>query len=150
MYIHVCHTHLYNWYARSSYSSTAAFNNCYNELTAYTVLAHSYWVSFHNACQCQGHTHQQYLLQLPYNSCRTCLTNHMGFISHHIMPLVINSFRGGHTHTDVRTETILRNQVHAGCRLAHNWFTWEELNRRNISTITINREYNILFGLVIY
>ena len=34
--------------------------NCYSELTAYTMLAYSYWVSFHNAYQCQGHTHQQY------------------------------------------------------------------------------------------
>ena len=46
----------------------------------------------------------------------------MGFISHHIIPLVINSLGGGHTHThihehtqtDVHTETILRNQAHAG------------------------------------
>ena len=28
---------------------------------------------------------------------RTYSTNHMGSISHHIMPLVINSLRGGHT-----------------------------------------------------
>ena len=27
-----------------------------------------------------------------------------------------------HTHIDVRTETILRNQVHASCRLARAWF----------------------------
>ena len=32
----------------------------------------------------------------------------------YITPLVINSFGGGHTHTDVRKETILRKQVHAG------------------------------------
>ena len=32
------------------------------------------------------------------------------------MPQVINSLRGGHTHThtDLRTETILRNQVRTG------------------------------------
>jgi len=30
---------------------------------------------------------------------KTCLTNHKGSISHHIMPLVINSLGGGHTHT---------------------------------------------------
>jgi len=34
---------------------------------------------------------------------KTCLTNHKGSISHHIMPLVINSLRGGHTHTHTRT-----------------------------------------------
>ena len=28
---------------------------------------------------------------MPYKSCRTCSTNHMGSISCHIMPLVINS-----------------------------------------------------------
>jgi len=30
---------------------------------------------------------------------KTCLTNHKGSISHHITLLVINSLRGGHTHT---------------------------------------------------
>jgi len=30
---------------------------------------------------------------------KTCLTNHKGSISHHIMPLVINSLGGGHIHT---------------------------------------------------
>ena len=61
-----------------------------------------------------------------HNSCRTCLTNHMGSISRHIMPLVINSLGGGHTHinthTDIRTETILRNQAHAGLWPACAWF----------------------------
>ena len=39
----------------------------------------------------------------------------MEFISFHITPLIINSLRGGHTntHTDVSTETILRNHVRA-------------------------------------
>jgi len=30
---------------------------------------------------------------------KTYLTNHKGYISYHITPLVINSLRGGHTHT---------------------------------------------------
>ena len=34
---------------------------------------------------------------------KTCLTNHTRFISHHIMPLVINAFRGGHTDTHILT-----------------------------------------------
>ena len=42
------------------------------------------------------------------------------------MPLVINSLGGGqthtNTHTDVRTETISRNQRRAGHRPAHAWF----------------------------
>ena len=39
------------------------------------------------------------------------LTNHTWPISHHITPLVINGFTGGHTHTDARTKTISRNQA---------------------------------------
>ena len=54
----------------------------------------------------------------------------MGSISHHIMPLVINSLGGGYTHTnthinmhtDVHTGTILRNQVSTGLWLTHAWF----------------------------
>ena len=41
-----------------------------------------------------------------YNcSYRACLTNRMGSISRHIMPLVINSLRGGHTHTHTHKHT---------------------------------------------
>ena len=40
----------------SWYSSTAAYNKCYSELTPYRVLAYCYWFSFHKAYQCQGHT----------------------------------------------------------------------------------------------
>ena len=40
---------------------------------------------------------------MPYNSCRTCLTYHMLSISCHIMPLVINSPRGGYSHTHKHT-----------------------------------------------
>ena len=48
----------------------------------------------------------------------------MESILHHIMPLVINSLGGGHTHThtDVRTGTILRNQAHASLQPVHTWF----------------------------
>ena len=35
----------------------AAYNDCYSELMSYTALAYTYWVSFHNVYQCQGHTH---------------------------------------------------------------------------------------------
>ena len=57
-------------------------------------------------------------------SCKTCLTNHMQSISHHIMPLVINALEGGHTqrHTDMGTKAISRNQVCAGLWLVHAWF----------------------------
>ena len=33
------------------------YNRFYSELIPYTVLAYSYWVSFHDAYQCQGHAH---------------------------------------------------------------------------------------------
>ena len=40
-------------------------------------------------------------------------TNHMGSISHHIMPLVIDNLGGGHTHTQAYTHTdIFRQYVH--------------------------------------
>ena len=41
----------------------------------------------------------------PYKNHKTYLTNHMGSISHHIMPLVINSLGGGQTHTRKHTHT---------------------------------------------
>ena len=40
-----------------------------------------------------------------------CLTNHMEFISCHIMPLVINSL-GAHTHTDTYTHTHTHTHKH--------------------------------------
>ena len=72
-----------------------------------------------------------------HNSCRTCLTNRMESISCHIMPLVINSLRRGHTdtlalsplslshartHTHTHTHTILTNQVHTSLWSACAWF----------------------------
>ena len=42
---------------------------------------------------------------LPYNNCRTCLTNRMRFISCHITPLVSNSLRRGHTHANTHANT---------------------------------------------
>ena len=44
--------------------------------------------------------------------CRTCLANHMGFISRHIIPLVIYSLGGGYTHTRTRTRTHTHTQTH--------------------------------------
>ena len=41
---------------------------------------------------------------IKYKSHKTYLTNHMGSISHHITPLVINSLRGRHTHTTTHTD----------------------------------------------
>ena len=48
----------------------------------------------------------------------------MRFISHHIMPLVINNLRHGHTHKHAYRQSaqdagpILKNQVHAGLQAA--------------------------------
>jgi len=56
----------------------------------------------------------------------TCLTNHKSSISHHIMPLVINSLGGGHTHTHTHTDIADKsNFKKPGMRrlwLAHTWF----------------------------
>ena len=59
-------------------------------------------------------------IQLPYKSCRTCITNHMG--PHHAISLllVINSLGADttqiqthmHMHNDVTDKTNLRDQVH--------------------------------------
>ena len=144
-YVHcICYTHPYNWSVPSCYSSTAAFNDCYSELMPYTALANSYWVSVYDAYQHQGHTHWL-SVQLLYNSCWTCLTNHIGSILCHIMPLV-NSLRGRHTHTDVCTGTILRETRCAGLRSVHAWFNnikklFQALNP--LSYIHVN--YNILY-----
>ena len=63
----------------------------------------------------------------------------MGSISHHIMPLVINNLRGGHTQTRTqayrrsRTEAVLRNQAHAGLWLARvlfkNMYSFNGINK---------------------
>ena len=47
-------------------------------------------------------------------SCKMGLTNHTQPISHHIMLLVIDGIRGGHTHTAARTKIISRNQAASG------------------------------------
>ena len=49
--------HMFMYATPTFYSSTAALNDCYSELTTYTVLANSYWVSFYDVYQCQGHAH---------------------------------------------------------------------------------------------
>jgi len=56
---------------------------------------------------------------------KTCLTNHKGSISHHIIPLVINSLRGRHTHVCIQTsgtKAISRNQLCTDLWLAHALF----------------------------
>ena len=121
---YVNHTHLDNLSTPSCYFTTAVLNDCYSEVTAYTALAYSYWASFHDVYICLRHANHRYRLQLIFKSHSTCLTNRIGSISHHIMPLVINSFGGGHTNTHAyrhsRTEAILGNQARrsaAGARL---------------------------------
>jgi len=49
---------------------------------------------------------------------KTCLTNHKGFISYHIMPLVINSLGGGHTHTHTHAHTHTHMHVHTHTDIA--------------------------------
>ena len=64
-----------------------------------------------------------------YNSCRICLTNLIGSISHHVTPLVINSLGADtqthehtYTYTDIPTEKNLRNQVHTSLWSVRAWF----------------------------
>ena len=38
----------------------SSLNDCYSEVTDYTVLAYSYWDRFYDAYECQGCIHQQY------------------------------------------------------------------------------------------
>jgi len=47
-------------------------------------------------------------------TCKTCLANYKGSIFHHIMPLVINSLGGGHTHkhTDIVDKSNLKETSH--------------------------------------
>ena len=118
-YIYVNHTHLNNCSAPSCYFTTAVLNDCYSEVMAYTALAYSYWASFHNEYICLRNAHYRYRLQLPYKSHRTYLTNCMGFISHHITPLVINSLGGGHTckHTRIQTFADRSNSKKPGAHL---------------------------------
>ena len=117
-----------------------------NTLHSTSLLLLGY--SFHNAYQCQGQTHQWYWLQLPYNSFRTCLTNHVWSISCHIMPLVINGLGHGQTHTQTHVqtrththihtytyrhliETILRNQAHASHTPVCTWFEIIQFSSQN-------------------
>ena len=54
-------------------------------------------------------------------SSETCLTNRTRSMSHHIMPLVINALGDGHTHThtDVQSKAISRNQAHVAKGRVH-------------------------------
>ena len=134
-YVYVNHTHLYNW-------SPAPYYSCFKWLLQWSnnlySATYSYWASFHDAYGWLHHTHWWHWLQLPYKSHTTYVTNHMRSISCHIMPLVINSLRGGHTHihthtlthththTNTHTHTpmildkaIIRNQARTGCNITH-------------------------------
>jgi len=71
---------------------------------------------------------------------KTCLNNHKGYISHPIIPIVINSFRGGHTQTHILTlwtKAISRNQSHTGQRTVYTWFK-NSKDGRIIQYIRIN------------
>ena len=108
------------------YLTTAVLNDCYSEVTAYTMLADTYWASFHDAYECYIMPTNDTDYSCHIKTHKTYLTNRMGSISHQITLLVINSLGGGHTHTHAyrrsRTEVILRNQARAGLWPAHAWF----------------------------
>ena len=102
VYIHIHYTHLYNWSSPSFYSSTAAYNNCYNELMCYTMLTliRLVFMVCINAKATPVHDNDYSC----HNSYRTCSTNHMWSLSCHIMPLVINIL-GTDTHTNIHRHT---------------------------------------------
>ena len=115
-YVYLNHTHLYNWSTPSCYFTKAALNGCYSEVTAYTALVLTL-IGLVSTTRMDAYVmpmHYRYRLQLSYISHRTYLTNHIGSISHHITPLVINSLGGGHTHTSIlsRTEATLQDWLH--------------------------------------
>jgi len=57
------------------------------------------------------------------NERKTPKTNHKGSISHHIIPLVINSLRDRHTHTQTHTHIADKsNFKKPGERPARAWF----------------------------
>ena len=152
-YVYVNHTHLQNWSASSCYLTTAVLNDCYSEETAYTSLPYTDWASFHNAYGCLRHTHYRYRPQLPYKSHRTYLTNHMESISRHIMPLVIHSLGGGHTHTQTHIQTFANrsNSKKSGVRA---WFkkgrsipTMNQSKQNQVSMLIIQLLGHIIFIL---
>ena len=115
-------------------------NDCYSELMAYTVLAYSYWASFHDKYICLHHAHYRYRLQMPYKRHRTYSTNRMRSILHHITPLVINSLGGRHTNTHTRKHTCIQtftdrsNSKKPGARRlrpARAWFKKFQSHRIN-------------------
>ena len=77
-----------------------------SELMPYAALANSYGISVYDAYQFQGPpiNNNDYSCHT-YNSCKTCLINHMRFTSCHIMPLAINTLGGRHTHTHTHKHT---------------------------------------------
>ena len=76
------------------------------KVTAYTKLGYSYQVGFYDTINSQAISFNETQYNC-HESYKTCLTNHMGFKSHHIMLLVINSvieaYTNTHTHTQTRT-----------------------------------------------
>ena len=121
VYVNVNHVHLQNWSAPSCYLTTAVLNDCYSEVTACTALAYS---CFHNTYGCYGHTHWRYQLQLLlYKTIELIQPINRVYI----IPLVINSLRGGDTHMHAYrhlwTEAILRNQTYADSIFV-SWLLW--------------------------
>ena len=58
-----------------------------------------------------------------YNSCRTCSTNRMGpYHTTSCHQLLMAQKANTHTHTDVHTETTIRNLVHTSLWPVRTWF----------------------------
>ena len=107
MYIHIWHTHFYNWLTPSCYLCMAVLNITVKvKGTAYTMIAYSFGLvsttCFNSKATPTNDINHSYhiwivVVQLVF------LATHMGFISHHIIALVIYSLEGRHTRTHIYT-----------------------------------------------
>ena len=75
------------------------------KVMAYTALAYSHWAHFYNThINAKTAPTNKTNYSSHTKAIEFVLTNHVEFISCHITPLVINSLRGRHTHTNTRTD----------------------------------------------
>ena len=89
-----------------------------------------------------GYAHPFYQWQVSYKatekhkSHKTCLSNHRGFLSHHIMSLVIIALKVGHTHTHAQ-----HTHIHTTHTYIH---TFSYINNCSIAVGTTRRKHLII------
>ena len=117
------------------YLTTGVLNDCYSEVTAYTALAYSFGLVYTTCLDVYATPTNDTC----YSCHRTYLINHMGFVLHHIMPLVINSLGGGDTHKHTYRCPHRNNSKKPGAgRLVHAWFKKHDCSREyHVSLISL-------------